>query len=387
MSKRHRTIRLTREGATFLIIIGCIFGASFIQNVNLLVLIFSLMLAPLLLSYWLAARNLRGLSFRRRLPEAALVGEPFDVFFSIEAEKRRRPAQAIAIEDRLSTDSGGPAETPVVLFPEIAPGSACERSYRAIVRQRGRYRLGPAAIYSTYPFGFFERRRYATSEDTLVVFPHIGRLTPECQRAMSGSWLPGPALHTSRTGEPSEFHGLREYRAGDNPRHIHWRTTARRGSFMVKEFEPRDSAEIILIVEPWLPAKPTADDFNAVEVLISFAATFVVAVSRQSGVRFALTIAGKGGSAIVRHGMTSPRLTSDCLHDLAIAEASDTVDWQNAVEKLLSVHRSTARIWLIGVRDYPGADDFFRSRFGARSFQKPLILNITAGNLDSYFSV
>ena len=33
------------------------------------------------------------------------------------------------------------------------------------------------------------------------------------------------------------FHALRDYVAGDDRRYIHWRTTARRGSLMVKQFE------------------------------------------------------------------------------------------------------------------------------------------------------
>jgi uncharacterized protein (DUF58 family) len=46
----------------------------------------------------------------------------------------------------------------------------------------------------------------------------------------------------------AEFSGLREYRRGDNPRHIHWPTTARSNTLMVKEFEPLASASLNIIM-------------------------------------------------------------------------------------------------------------------------------------------
>src|SRR5262249_49364986 len=48
----------------------------------------------------------------------------------------------------------------------------------------------------------------------------------------------------------AEFHGLRAFRSGDSPRWIHWRTSARCGELMVREFEDVPPDHLVLVVEP-----------------------------------------------------------------------------------------------------------------------------------------
>ena len=46
---------------------------------------------------------------------------------------------------------------------------------------------------------------------------------------------------------------------------FHWRTTARRGELMVREYDTAPSPELVLVVEPWLPTNPTATDRERLE--------------------------------------------------------------------------------------------------------------------------
>lgn len=46
------------------------------------------------------------------------------------------------------------------------------------------------------------------------------------------------AVTAPRAGSGTEIFGVREYRPGDALRRIHWRSTARRGELIVREFEP-----------------------------------------------------------------------------------------------------------------------------------------------------
>ena len=52
---------------------------------------------------------------------------------------------------------------------------------------------------------------------------------------------------------PADFYGIRSYRPGDSPRWIHWRTTARVGQPMVREFEEPPQQHLTVILEAWLP--------------------------------------------------------------------------------------------------------------------------------------
>jgi uncharacterized protein (DUF58 family) len=57
----------------------------------------------------------------------------------------------------------------------------------------------------------------------------------------------------SKVGESLEFHACREFRVGDNPKHIHWPTTARKNELVVKEFQEEHLSRIALIVDTYAP--------------------------------------------------------------------------------------------------------------------------------------
>ena len=87
-----------------------------------------------------------------------------------------------------------------------------------------------------------------------------------------------------RTARQQEYHGLRDYRPGDSPRWIHWRTTARVGEPMVKEFEQQTEQDLAVLLDPWLPrAGATPEQREAVEDAIRFAATVCLEACRRPG--------------------------------------------------------------------------------------------------------
>jgi uncharacterized protein (DUF58 family) len=74
-----------------------------------------------------------------------------------------------------------------------------------------------------------------------------------------------PTVETSlaRAGQGGEFLGVREYRPGDPPRHVHWRTTAHAGRLIVKEFaeEQQPALTLALDLSPaTAPGGPDVDD-------------------------------------------------------------------------------------------------------------------------------
>jgi uncharacterized protein (DUF58 family) len=78
------------------------------------------------------------------------------------------------------------------------------------------------------------------------------------------------------TTDHAEVRGVRPYRAGDALRDVHWRTTARRGEPMVREYDAAPSPELVLVIEPWLPDAPTPADRDRLERALSLAATIAV---------------------------------------------------------------------------------------------------------------
>ena len=182
----------------------------------------ALPVAAFALGYWLS----RGLSYARRIPS----GE--------------RPTAGRETRIELLVSNASPAASPRVeiadslpkpRFFELPPvegrGTRTVRVSMGFAK-RGLYALGPAELKTTDPFGLlrFVRRFPETTE--VVVYPEVHDL-PGFPLRGSGADA-GTRGSFSQRGD--EFSGLREYRRGDERRHIHWKSVARTGELVVKEF-------------------------------------------------------------------------------------------------------------------------------------------------------
>jgi uncharacterized protein (DUF58 family) len=118
---------------------------------------------------------------------------------------------------------------------------------RTILYRRGAFHLGPTSLASGDPFGLFTIRRTLPSKDTLVVLPMtvlIKDFPPP------PGLLPGGKAVRQRTVDVTPHAaGVREYVPGDPMKRIHWRTTAHRGRFMVKEFEQDPQSDIWIFLD------------------------------------------------------------------------------------------------------------------------------------------
>jgi uncharacterized protein (DUF58 family) len=113
-----------------------------------------------------------------------------------------------------------------------------------------------------------------------------------------------------------EYHGLRDYRPSDSPRWIHWRTTARIGRPMVKEFEQQSEQDLAILLDPWLPrSRITPEQRETLEQAIRFAATVCLEACRRQGRR--LTLGWTGPSPGVRQGPAGMKLLHETMEQLA----------------------------------------------------------------------
>src|SRR5437868_4224320 len=93
--------------------------------------------------------------------------------------------------------------------------------------------------------GFFTgRRRYADSVVALV----FARLTSLAMRREPHELQ--ASLAAPRAGSGNELFGIREYRPGDSLRRIHWRSSARHGELVVREYEPPGVQTLAIFVDP-----------------------------------------------------------------------------------------------------------------------------------------
>jgi len=147
-----------------------------------------------------------------------------------------------------------------------------EFDYETVVHRRGLYHFPAMKIASRAPFGFFERRGKKKIETSVLVYPELRKLT--------GLSLldeqPAAELTNPKAGIGSEVIGVRPYRSGDSPRHIHWRSVARHGNLISKEFAQETQPGVTVVLDRYCPLSPVPETKHqpfemAVKAMVSIA--------------------------------------------------------------------------------------------------------------------
>jgi uncharacterized protein (DUF58 family) len=371
----------TVEGWALAFIACCLLASSFIQRVNLLVLVFALLVAVLFVGMVVARRNVRRLQAKRVPTVLAFAGTPFDVTIEV-ANRGTKDSFAATVEDGVDLPNQAVKD---VLFPRVARGGTAKSKYILDVDRRGRFALGPLTLQTRFPFGLFVAKTTVDSLEEVVVFPRLGEMTEAWRRSTGRSSDSAKNLRRSIDRMQEEFHGLRDYREGDNLRHIHWLSTARRGQPIVKEFETLAARDVVLFVDP-KPSDEHADLDERAEEALSFAATACVDLGVRIGAlggRIILAIAGP--EPVVVQGQASPRLVEGSLRALGLAEYSGDEDWKDVLNQLGPNQCRSAQAWFIGTRPVDAIRREYGARFGFRAAADAVSVNVTAGEERPYF--
>ncbi|MCS7011065.1 MAG: DUF58 domain-containing protein [Anaerolineales bacterium] len=118
---------------------------------------------------------------------------------------------------------------------------------RTLLTRRGVFPLGPTRLVTYDPFGLFQVEKEFPAQATLLVFPMIFPI-PE-HASLAGRLPAGKSVHLRTTEVTPHASGVREYLPGDPMKRIHWPTTARRGSLMVKEFEQDPQTDLWIFLD------------------------------------------------------------------------------------------------------------------------------------------
>ena len=118
---------------------------------------------------------------------------------------------------------------------------------RTVCQQRGRFMLGPLTLSSGDPLGLFRFSRTLPATSPMVVYPitvDIPAFSPPI-----GILTGGDAMRRRTHYVTTNVSGVRDYEPGDSYNRIHWRSVARTGRLVVKEFELDPTADLWLIVD------------------------------------------------------------------------------------------------------------------------------------------
>ncbi|GAB4099137.1 DUF58 domain-containing protein [Sinomonas halotolerans] len=133
------------------------------------------------------------------------------------------------------------AATAVFHLPRLRPGVPHEDLFTIPTQRRAVIVVGPVRSVRADPVGLLRREVMWTEPEDLYVHPRTTVLGTSAAGFIRD--LEGQPTNELATSDVS-FHALREYVPGDDRRHIHWKTTARTGTLMVRQFEETRRAHL-----------------------------------------------------------------------------------------------------------------------------------------------
>ncbi len=300
-----RTIRPTREGWWFI-------GASFAVGLaatntgnNLLYLVLAMMLSFMAISGVLSEQTLRHLRLQRELPRRLFAGVPVPVRVWLVNRKHRLPSYGLHLTE--ADPAGGRTASHFLLM--VPPQGREAWQYSLTFPRRGRHRLPGLRMLTRFPFGLFAKMSRPILSDPVLVYPPLRALAPgEVPPTLEPGWR-----ERDRRGHGASLRNLRPYRPGDDPRLLHWKTSAKAGDLMVKELGAEDRPRVLLLVEDPAPGTPS----HVVEANIGYAASLAAHAIRLGSQVQLVTADGSTG-----FGQGEPHLDR-ILERLALFEAPE----------------------------------------------------------------
>ncbi|MBQ8162558.1 MAG: DUF58 domain-containing protein [Clostridia bacterium] len=250
---------------------------------NILVILILFFLLAFLYGLLLRHIALRGLVLHRKFSvSTAYAGETAEM---VETVINDRPLVIpwLRVESKISPDLrfGKRDDLEVVgdmyhrsLFT-VMPYQRIVRRHRVKFLRRGVYNVGSAALTAGDITGMFQETREQQLDMHVTVYPHLldERELPPPVLEMTGEWTRQRQL----LDDPFLVRGIREYRAGDRVRDIHWAATARTGQMQVMMHEYAAMNRVMVLLNSQLRADQWENlmDYEQMEIehLISLTAT------------------------------------------------------------------------------------------------------------------
>lgn len=301
-AKQWFLFRLTRAGRLVAagIVVSAVFGVDTHANLSHQIFCFLVALAGVAL---LAGRG--GdipVSLTRRLPRHATVGRPFSYRLQVSGDNPA-PLSDLVFREVVDTEGvfGKPAAADGgVRFSWVGYWRARNRLLprsplgRAVLRRlgvrdrrdltitlepraRGRLDFEGVAVSRPEPLGLYRRQSVKPLRDSVLVLPKRFRLPPVVLPGRRHH-QPGGVSMAASVGDSEEFVALRDYRPGDPLRRIHWKSWAKTGRPVVKEYQEEFFVRHALVLDTFSDGA----DPGVFEDAVSLAASFVSDASPET---------------------------------------------------------------------------------------------------------
>jgi hypothetical protein len=183
------------------------------------------------------------------------------------------PTQRDILPSRIELAVG--KATAQFLVPRLKAAETHEELFAVPTKRRAVLVVGPVRSVRDDPLSLMRRQVTWAKAQELYVHPRTVRLDEAASgflRDLEGT--PSSDLSSSDIA----FHALRDYSPGDDRRHVHWRTTARTGKLMVRQFEETRRSHVVVALDNLAEHYATEDEF---ELAVSVAASISAQTLRE----------------------------------------------------------------------------------------------------------
>ncbi len=219
-------------------------------QVGWLYVIMSLLIGVLFISWRINQRAIRSISAVREIDYKDQYSEGDSIEISLEITTSSPITGRQLLLDELCPVADPQGEHFVQQWFVPDSQDIDEINYTVELYKRGLFEFPAVEITSRFPFGIFQRSNYsekmvADEGLRILVYPEVRPLSrlPLLDRQ------PAAQMVSPRAGSGNEFLALRQYRYGDSPRHIHWRSVARTGRLVSKEFADESLPGMALVIQ------------------------------------------------------------------------------------------------------------------------------------------
>jgi uncharacterized protein (DUF58 family) len=286
------SVRITREGILVLAGVLILSIAAVNTGNNLLFIILAALLSTIAVSGIVSRNSLKQVSLSLQLPENVFAGERVSIKVSIRNLKKFLPSFSIRVEDpelgrkgslflffrklflgRPNAEGDGTADRAMLrqaaYFPVLRPGETRSELTVQSFPHRGLYSLDGFWISTRFPFGFFRRGERVGATGEVLVYPLIQNISSFFHLL---PFLPGH-LEGLQVGPGENLFSIRKYQEGENARIINWKSTAKTGELMAREYAREEDSKFCLILDTRIPAPAQPGFETRFEKAVSLAAS------------------------------------------------------------------------------------------------------------------